>query len=70
MADKIEIEVILRPDGTVQLTTHGLKGQTCATETLSLEKAVGQVVKREKTSEFWQQATGGRAGVKVGGKLR
>jgi hypothetical protein len=37
--------------------THGLKGKTCLTETEALEKALGMVKERTKTSEFYQQPT-------------
>jgi DUF2997 family protein len=65
VADKIEIEVTLSPGGEVRLVTHGLKGQTCLAETDALEKALGAVTKRERTSEFYQQATAARTGVKT-----
>jgi hypothetical protein len=66
VADKIEIEVTIRPDGTVELETRGLKGTTCLAETEALEKQLGRVVRREKTSEFYQQPAGTRTKVKQG----
>ena len=65
MADKIEIEVTLSPEGEVRLVTHGLKGQSCLAETEALEKALGAVTRRERTSEFYQQAAAARTGVKT-----
>jgi len=64
MADKVEIVVTIAPDGSVHLETHGLKGQSCMAETEALEKALGKVVRREKTSEYWQQVAGTKAAVK------
>ena len=55
MADKIEIELLFTPDGQVRLETRGLKGKTCLEETEALEKALGQVEGRTRTSEFYQQ---------------
>ena len=55
MADKIEIELLFTPDGQVRLETRGLKGKTCMEETEALEKALGQVEGRTRTSEFYQQ---------------
>ena len=55
VADKIEIELVFTPEGEVRLQTRGLKGKTCLTETESLEKALGTVKKRERTSEYYQQ---------------
>ena len=57
MADKTEIELLFTPEGEVRVVTHGLKGKTCLTETEALEKAIGTVKTREKTSEYYQQAT-------------
>ena len=64
MADKVEIVVTIAPDGSVHLETHGLKGQSCMAETEGLEKALGKVSRRERTSEYYQQASGTRTTVK------
>ena len=64
MADKVELEVTIRPDGTVRLVTHGLKGQQCTAETEALEKLLGTVIHREKTSEYYQVAAGAKTVVK------
>ena len=55
MADKTELEITIGPDGQVHIVTHGLKGQACLAETKELEQAVGEVKRREKTREFYQQ---------------
>jgi hypothetical protein len=57
MADKAELEIFIGPDGEVRIVTHGLKGQACLTETKDLEQAVGEVRRREKTREFYVEAT-------------
>jgi len=64
LAERLEIEVLITPEGEVQLVTRGLKGQACLEETRALEAALGQVKSRTKTSEFYQVAAGTRAGVK------
>jgi len=66
MAERVEIELVFTPDGEVRLETRGLKGQSCLAETESLEKALGRVKSRVKTSEFYQQATGVQGTVKRG----
>jgi hypothetical protein len=58
MAERVEIELTFGPDGEVRLETHGLKGQSCLSETEALERALGRVTRRTRTSEFYQQATG------------
>jgi hypothetical protein len=55
VADRIEIELVFTPDGQVRLETRGLKGKTCLAETEALEKAIGTVERRTRTSEFYQQ---------------
>ena len=57
MAEKIEIELTFTPEGEVRIETHGLKGKTCVNETEALERALGTVKEREKTSEYYQQPT-------------
>ncbi|MBI5067948.1 MAG: DUF2997 domain-containing protein [Deltaproteobacteria bacterium] len=66
MAEKLEIEVVIGPDGNVSFETHGLKGQACLAETTGLEKALGKVVRREKTGEYYQQAQTAAGKVKRG----
>jgi hypothetical protein len=58
VAEKIEIELVFTPEGEVRLATRGLKGKTCLDETEALERALGRVEHREKTSEFYQQPAG------------
>jgi hypothetical protein len=65
VAEKIEIEVTLSPDGEVRLVTHGMKGQTCVAETEALEKALGKVTRRERTSEAYQQGSAASTRVKT-----
>jgi hypothetical protein len=55
MADKIEIEIVFTPEGEVRLETRGLKGKACLDEISALEKALGNVTERARTSEFYQQ---------------
>jgi hypothetical protein len=55
VADKIEIELVFTPEGEVRLETRGLKGKTCLAETEALEKALGAVKERTRTSEYYQQ---------------
>ena len=56
MADKVELEVSIGPDGKVRIKTHGLKGEACLVETKGLEAAIGKVKKREKTKEAYEKA--------------
>ena len=64
MADKLEIEITIAPDGEVTAETHGLKGEACLAETKGLEAALGKASARAKTSEFFQKAATVAGGVK------
>jgi len=64
MADKAELEITIGADGTVKITTRGLRGEACVVETKSLEEALGRVQSREKTSEYYGQAASTKAGVR------
>lgn len=66
MADRIEIELVFTPDGQVRLETRGLKGKTCLTETEALEKAIGTVASRTRTSEFYQQPAAAKGKTRQG----
>jgi hypothetical protein len=59
MADRIEIEVSISPEGEVRLVTRGLKGEACLAETRDLEAALVEVRARERTGEYWERAASG-----------
>jgi hypothetical protein len=61
MSQKIQLEIEIDPDGNVRIETHGLKGTDCLAETESLEKALGQVGERTKTSEYYAQTATSRS---------
>jgi hypothetical protein len=64
LAERLEIEVVITAEGEVKLLTRGLKGKACLEETRALEAALGTVVARTKTSEFYQAAAGSKVGAK------
>jgi hypothetical protein len=50
-----EIEVLIRPDGSVQVQVRGVKGPACLEVTRRIEELLGgQVEKRTPTDEFAQ----------------
>jgi hypothetical protein len=55
VAEKVEIELVFTPEGEVRMETRGLKGKACLTETETLERALGTVKGRTKTSEYYQE---------------
>ena len=54
MAIKIEIEVEILSDGSVKLTTHGLKGASCEEEIKPIQKSIGKVISSNKTKEYYE----------------
>jgi hypothetical protein len=55
---KEELEFIIRPDGSVEERTRGLKGEACEAATAGIEAALGAVVAREATAERYEQGDG------------
>lgn len=64
MADKAELEVTIGADGTVKITTRGLRGEACIEETKALEKALGKVLRRQKTGEYYERSASTKTGVR------
>jgi len=53
---KREMVIQIAPDGTISLQVKGVKGGECIEFSKFLEDALGDVIEREKTSEFYQEA--------------
>jgi hypothetical protein len=63
---KEAIEFVIRLDGTVEETTHGLLGEACEQVTAGIEAALGEVVQREATAERYAQPSEQEAGQRAG----
>jgi hypothetical protein len=61
MAEKIQLDIEITPDGEVRIKTSGLHGNSCLEETESLEKLLGKVKERKKTSDFFVQKGSAKA---------
>jgi hypothetical protein len=70
VASKVQLEIEIAPDGTVRVETKGLAGEKCLAETESLEKALGSVKSRAKTSEYYAGAATARSKTGAGTKPR
>lgn len=66
MAERHEIEIEITPEGEVKLTVKGVSGQSCVDLTKGIEEALGIVVDRQKTSEYYQDEAVVEDTVKVG----
>lgn len=56
MAVKKELLIEIAPDGQLKIKTNGLKGEDCEEELKPIEKSLGEVIERVRTSEFYQQS--------------
>ena len=67
--DKQQVELIIRPDGTVEESVSGVSGPECEALTESFEKALGVVTEREKKAEYFDnsQKQAGNVSVNSGG---
>jgi len=63
---KRELVIQIAPDGTISLEVKGVKGGECLDFTKFLEEALGDVIEREKTSEYYQEAPRGEVSTRQG----
>jgi len=64
MAHEIDIEI--KPDGTVTFAVKGVKGKKCKEITKAIEEALGEVREVVKTSEYYEEEVIETTQVKVG----
>ena len=55
MAIKKELIIEIASDGELKIKTEGFKGSECEEELKPIEKAMGKVTSRTKTSEYYQK---------------
>jgi hypothetical protein len=53
MPERQEIQFVIRPDGAVEERVEGARGPECEAITQSIENALGEVTRREHTSDFY-----------------
>jgi hypothetical protein len=56
---KQDIEITISPTGEVSFTVKGVKGSSCVDETKFLEEAMGGVIDRERTAEYYEESQEG-----------
>ena len=54
MASQRELEIVIKPDGTVEITTRGIKGPHCKDVVEGIAGAIGEIKKIERTSEWYE----------------
>jgi hypothetical protein len=52
---KMEIEITIDVEGNVSYEVKGLKGKNCTKATQFLDEALGEVVERKFTREYYEQ---------------
>jgi hypothetical protein len=53
MGGRQQIEFVIKPDGTVEERVTGVAGPDCEKVTAAIESALGEVGKREHTSDYY-----------------
>ncbi len=53
MPGKQQIEFVIKPDGNVEERVSGVGGPACEALTGGIERALGEVSDRERTTEFY-----------------
>ncbi|MEP0814243.1 MAG: DUF2997 domain-containing protein [bacterium] len=57
MANVRELEIVIKPDGKVEITVRGIKGPDCKPVAEKVGCSLGAVELVEKTSEWYESAT-------------
>jgi hypothetical protein len=50
-----ELEITVKPDGQVEILTHGLKGKSCLEAVAPFEAVLGELRRRELTGEYYER---------------
>jgi hypothetical protein len=53
---KRELVIHIAPDGSVSVEVKGVPGPECTEVSKFLEDSLGEVIQRERTSEYYQEA--------------
>ena len=60
------IEIVVSPDGTTTVQTHGFAGDSCRHASKALEQALGLVEREQLTAEFHQASINRRQDTSTG----
>lgn len=55
MTMRKELEIIIRPDGNVEIVTVGIKGAACLDEVKPIQQALGHVIDQRLTGEYYEE---------------
>ncbi len=65
---KTDILFDIDEEGNITITVEGVKGRDCTKLTQELEEALGVVIDKQYTSEYYQEEEG-RIQIKLGGSV-
>lgn len=49
------VDVVIHPDGRIEIKVHGMKGASCVEVTSELETALGNTLERTVTAEYSEE---------------
>ena len=55
MSQQKKLKITISATGVVTIAVEGFAGESCLDATKLIEKAIGKVVSREKTDEYYQE---------------
>jgi hypothetical protein len=55
MAEKHDLNVTIGPTGEIEIKVEGVKGAKCIDLTEFLETDLGEIISKEKTSEYYDK---------------
>jgi len=50
-----ELEIKIKPDGEVEILTHGFKGKSCLDAVAPFQAVLGELRHQEYTSEYYEK---------------
>ncbi len=50
-----ELEITIKPDGEVEILTHGFKGKSCLDAVAPFQAVLGDLNHQEYTSEYYER---------------
>jgi hypothetical protein len=56
MAERHDLNIMITKNGKVEIEVKGINGPLCVDITKDLEEELGEVLNREKTSEYYKEA--------------
>ena len=70
MANHRELEIVIRPDGTVEITTRGIKGPDCKPVLDKFAKGIGEITHEERTSEWYEVSSTESKHIHIDGSVK